>query len=366
MSQTENIKGFWERFRKPICAVIIAVVSLLFIGSLFLAVFIGGELTPESETVATKGLLRIDEGEYSSSYIKGDKFNFNKDESKVLLVAKDTVLDKVVKIDDLPGQEYGFRVNGEGDIIYDPSQITIDENVKTVDVVSKQYPDVKTTLDINVYASLDESKLGNSITMEAELADLYTAGGELLTQEQKATLPDTNKPYISSEGATPDGLSCSGGACIRNFSSGMKMEFTFASSVSGKYELTIKACKRPSDTEFDSGVNMLVNGAKVATGVTVPGAGSGYFSPYEFTVEINVQRGLNTIVFESIGANCNLDALVLTAAEGVNAFGSADAVGPLLNVEPEEPEEPEQPEEQPSEEQTPEEEQPSEEEGTEE
>lgn len=332
MSQMDA-KSSRDNSRNVLKVVLAVVVGLLFVGSILLAVFIGGEFAPEANAVSTKGLIRLTDACYDTSYIEGDKFVFDKESSSVMLVAKDMSLGEngqVVKVDDLPAQEYGFKVNGDGDIIYDPAQIIVTKDVHTIDIVSKQYPDVTLPLDITVYGGIDTSKLAQSVTLEAENADLYTSGGELLSQEDKKVLPDTNKPYLSNEGDTKDGLSCSGGACIRNFSVGMKMDFIFASAVSGTYDLTIKCCSRPSATAFDSGVTMTVNGNKQQTGVTVP-AGDGYFTPYEFTIQINVVRGLNTISFESIAANCNLDALVITAGEGENVFGDKSAVGEVVN-----------------------------------
>ena len=355
MSQLENIKNFWANNRKWINIVLAAVVSLLFIGSILLAVFIGGELKSGEQLATTKGLLRV-EGDYGTSYIDGDKFVFDKKNAGVMLVAKDTVLDKVVKVDNLPEAEYGFQVNGEGEIYYDASQIALGKDVYTVDIVSKQYPDVKLPIDVKVYASLDDDEFTDEITLEAEAADLYTGDGTLLTEEQKATLPDGNKPYLSNKGTTTDGADCSGGACIRNFSAGMKMQFSFASGVSGEYNLTVKLCKRPSATSFDSSVVIEFNGEKITTGVTIPG-GTGYYQTYEFQIPVYVQRGLNTVAFTSNGSTCNMDALVLEAAEGVKAFGDSSCVGEVINIKPVEDEEPEEggnPEEEAKPEETPE------------
>lgn len=341
MSRIENIKGFCERNRKWISIVAAAIVSLLFAGSILLAIFIGGELIPEAGADATKGMLVLNSAQYNKTYVEGDPFVFDKKESDISLIAKDTALDKVVKVDKLPDPEYGFMINGEGKIYYDPAEVIVTKDVQNVSIVSKQYPDIKLPLEVDVYASLDEAQLADSITMEAEAANLYDTKGGLLTEEQKKTLPNTEKPYLSNAGSTIAGTDCSGGACIRNFSKGMKMEFSFASAISGRMNLTIMACSRPSDTAFDSGVTMTVNGETIRTGATVPGA-SGYFTPYQFQVEIYVQRGLNTIVFEAIDSNCNMDALMLEAEEGTKAFGKAEALGELVNEK--EPEEPEQPE----------------------
>lgn len=359
MGQTTSTANASSRF-KWLKVAIASAVALLFVCSLLIAVFIGGELTPEVEVSATKGLMRLSGEGYASSYISGDKFSFDKSKNNVLLVAKDMSLDgKVVKVDKLPDQEYGFAVNGGDEIIFDPDELIMTADVHTVELVSKQYPDIRIDLPVRVYASLDESKLASSVTVEAEKGDLYTASGELLTEEQKTTLPNAEKPYNSAAGTSPSGTDLSGGACLRNFSSGMKLDLSFASSVSGKYTLTIKTCKRPKATEFDSGVTMYVNGVETETGVTVPADGnSGYFSPYEFTIEIYVSRGLNTVTFESIGSNCNLDAIVITSPDGSAVFGDKTAVGELVNVveSDEETQTPEETPEEPSkeEEDTPE------------
>lgn len=359
MSQLDSTKNFLAKNGKLIRAIAIAVVALLFIGSILIAIFSGGELKSTVEASAIKGLFRLDEAKYDTGYIVGDKFAFDKESSKILLVAKDPALDnKVVKVDNLPGKEYGFKVNGEGEIYENASDITMTADVHTVDVVSKQYPDLTYTIPVNVYASIDTNGFTDAITMEAENADLYSADGKLITQEEKATLPDTNKPYLSNKGDTLAGENCSGGACIRNFSSGMKMEFRFASSASTDLTLTLKLCRRPDEVDFDTSVTTVVNGREIKTEATVPeDANGGYYALDEIQFTVHIERGLNVISFTANSSTCNMDAIVLSAPEGSECtFGPADAVGELVN-------EIEEPEEQPSEEE-PAEEQPAKDEET--
>ena len=54
-----------------------------------------------------------------------------------MLLAKDPLIEHIVNIDDLPGSEYGFSINGEGKIFDEASSITITEDVHSIAVVSK-------------------------------------------------------------------------------------------------------------------------------------------------------------------------------------------------------------------------------------
>lgn len=103
------------------------LVVLLFLASIAYAILSGGELL-EKPVVdnSTKGLIRLDNPNYQKTYFEGDAFSFDKDKNQVTLVAKDPALENIVKIDDLPGPEYGFVVrqvfDAQGKLV-DPESI---------------------------------------------------------------------------------------------------------------------------------------------------------------------------------------------------------------------------------------------------
>ena len=106
------------------------ILALLFIASLAYAVLSGGEILEKPAVDnRTKGLIRLESPNYQQEYFDGDAFTFDKDLNKVTLVAKDPSIETIVKIDDLPGPEYGFKVRqvfDENGKMVDPS--TIEEN----------------------------------------------------------------------------------------------------------------------------------------------------------------------------------------------------------------------------------------------
>ena len=322
-----NLKDFLKKYQKPIKITTICLLSLGFVGSIVGAIFGGGEFSSNNTQESVKGLLRITEAKYVDSYITGDKFSFDKDQTTIQLIAKDPAIEKIVNIKKLPASEYGFMVNGEGNYYQDASMITMTKDVKNISVVSRVYQELKYDLPVNVYGAIDESKLTSSTLIEAENADLYNSNGELLTQEQKETLPTAEKPYLSNKGTDIKGQDCSGGAALRNISSGMRVEFNFVSSMTTTAKLDIMICQRNAAASFDSGYKMTVNGNLVLTNHTVP-AGSGYFTPYTITLEeVQLQRGVNKIVFAyNQSSPHNLDALKIVANEGANILGTMEAI----------------------------------------
>lgn len=320
-------KDMIKKYQKPIKITAICLLSLGFVGSIIGAVFGGGEFSSNNNQESVKGLIRVTEAKYASSYIAGDKFSFNKEDATIQLIAKDPAIEKLVNIKDLPASEYGFMINGEGEYYQDASMITMTKDIKSVSIVSRVYQELKYDLPVSVYGAIDESKLASSTLIEAENADLYSSNGELLTQEQKETLPTAEKPYLSNKGTDIKGQDCSGGAALRNISSGMRVEFNFVSSESTTIKLNIMICKRNSASNFDTGYKMTVNGNTIITNHTVP-AGSGYFTPYTITLDaIAVQRGVNKVVFTyNQSSPHNLDALEVVASDGANIIGTMDAI----------------------------------------
>ena len=317
MKSASNVKDFLVSHLTLVKTIAIALLALLFAGSVLIAVFAGGEFATKDEATGIKGIMRLTEAKYSSSYFAGDRFSFDKENSEIMLMAKDPAIENVVRIDDLPAPEYGFRITGQEEIYTNASDIIMSENITSIDVGSVRYPTVFSSLNVSVIGAIDESMLVSETTLEAETANLYK-DGELLTQEQKATLPDADKPYLSNVGSEGiiKGQDCSGGACLRNFSSGMKIEFEFISTESTEIELEILVCKRPKESAFDDGYVMKLNGNEFTTGQTIPSGGSGnYFTPYTMPgISIQVQRGLNVLTFEyNQTSPHNFDAIILHA-----------------------------------------------------
>lgn len=110
------------------------ILVIGFIASILVSIFIGGELL-EKPVVdnSTKGLIRLEEPNYQKEYFVGDTFSFDKDENQVTLVARNPALENPVKIDDLPGPEYGFIVRK----VYDEENNLIDATTLDKDAILK-------------------------------------------------------------------------------------------------------------------------------------------------------------------------------------------------------------------------------------
>ena len=338
MSFFEKAKGFYESKKKPIIAIGSSVLAVLFVASVVIAVFCGGEFTKKDEKKKeVKGLLQIVNASYSVSYLDGDSFSFDKQTAEISLIARDPAFTETVKIPKLPATEYGFKVNGEGEFISEPNDVKMTKDVKTVRLVSKLYQNIGKDIEVTVTDKPDVGELTNKVLIEAETADLYTADGKLLTDEEKRTLPSADKPYISSAGTTVAGSDCSGGAALRNFSSGMKVQFKVYSDVNQEADFTILTCQRPKDTEFDTGYVITVNSTTIKTGATVPGLGKKeYFTPYTLpSVKITLGRGINIITFAyGTAFPCNLDAVQIETAESKTLAVLGGAVTPENPDEP--------------------------------
>ena len=331
MSFLNGIYDFIEKNLKTVKIVTACVLSLGFIGSITYSVFSGGEFENEVTTQEAKGILTITDAKYKTNYISGDKFSFDKENAKVQLLAKDPLIETMVIIDELPESEYGFMVNGTGDIYENPSDIILTKDTDTIDVVSVVYPNIKTTIDVSVLSGINSEKLTNSILFEAETANVYK-DNTLLSQEDLETKPNAEKPYISSKGTSPDGLSCSGGACLRNFqTNNMRVEFIIVASEETEASLTIGCCKRKESVTFGSWYKVDLNGSTIkdVESQTMP-TGTGYFEPHTLnTVTVNLARGINYINFRSgSSANTtspgNLDFIKLDTSSKV--IGTFDAI----------------------------------------
>lgn len=159
MKQFAQVENFWFENQKWLKIVIPCVLAVLFIGSLLLAIFIGGEFSQSdnNDVTTVKGILKID-AEYETEYSVGDNFSFNADTCVIKLLAKDPAIENTVKIEKLPRSEFAFMVNGEGTVYSDPSEIVITEDVKYISVVSTYYTNLKTNIDITVLGGEEEAE----------------------------------------------------------------------------------------------------------------------------------------------------------------------------------------------------------------
>lgn len=328
MDGLQNIKNFCVSHKKTLVSIVATVLCLAFVGSLVWAVFCGGEFAPEKTSSEVKGLLSLDSADYRTDYLSGETFVFDKQSARVRLIVKDPARENIINIDDLPADQYGFLVNGEGDIVLDASSIVMDSSVKTIAVASTVYPTIKAVVNVTV-VDFDKSALSSSLLLEAENAELYDGAGNLVSAEQKKVLPNENKPYVSSEGAEKKGFDCSGGACLRNITQGMQVRFSFVCDKDVEADFAVLICKRPSNASFDSGYTITVNGVSYATGATVPGdAAGGYFVPYRIDgLKITLKKGINVITFTCKQKPCNLDGIYLSTGDGAKIFADVTVVG---------------------------------------
>ena len=321
MDGLQSIKNFCVSHKKILVPVVAAILCLAFVGSLVWAVFGGGEFAPEQKDNQVKGLLSLDSAYYRTDYLSGENFVFDKQNARVRLIAKDPTREKIINIDDLPADQYGFLVNGEGEMILDGASIVMDSSVKTIAVASTVYPTVRVSLSVTV-VSFDQADFVSTLTVEAENAELYDAAGKIVSFEQKKTLPNENKPYVSSEGTDKTGLSCSGGACLRNLTQGMQVRFSFVCNADVEVDFSVLTCKRPSNASFDGGYSIDVNGEAYFTKATVPGdTDGGYFVPYKIEgLRLTLKKGINVITFTCKQKPCNLDGIQLSAVDGAKIF----------------------------------------------
>ncbi len=360
-----------ETMEKILKISIPCVLAIGFVGSIIGTIFASPELKEEEESTsnATKGLIRINKAEYRKQYFAGEHFSFDKETALVTLVAKDPLVDGIVKIDSLPAPEYGFVVgktideNDElvdknmltaplleetptseeeasslenssmteekkytttfSEFYSDPSQIVMEKEMGTIYLVSKRYSDLRYALDTEVYSALTEDNLTNDLTFEAEDADLYQ-DGKFLSEEEKVS-----KALISNVGANPiseeKAAKLSGGACLRNFSSNnMKVDFVIPASKNCEATIDVKFCARPKGGVFSNFFKASINDedCEVINSQIVPnGEAKEYFNPTALApVTIQLKAGFNHISFASgselgTGSPFNLDAIHLSVAE---------------------------------------------------
>lgn len=150
-----QVKEFWTKNQKVLTIVLAAVLAVLFIGSILLAVFIGGEFTQEEEApVTTKGKLSFVSADYKTVYEDGEEFDFGTTEVQVIAkIPEETEIFR----DTLYADEYGFMVNGEGEVYLDASEIIMTKDVTTISVVWVEYPNIKSDISVKVGTGADET-----------------------------------------------------------------------------------------------------------------------------------------------------------------------------------------------------------------
>ncbi len=343
------------------------VLAIGFLGSILGVILTSPELKNDEEgTNVTKGLLRVNQAEYRTQYFAGEHFSFNKETALVTLVAKDPLIEDIVKVDNLPAPEYGFVVgktmDENGNLVYeselasesqiitsqenssqedvsssethkyttvysefvlDPAEIIMEKNMGTVYLVSKRYSDLRYPLSTKVYSALTEENLTNDVTLEAESADLYQ-DDKLLSYEEKVS-----KSLLSNVGNNPlseeQAAKLSQGACLRNFNANnMKVDFIVPASKDCEVTIEVDFCARPKGGLFSSFFQVSVNdeACEPINNQNVPdGEAKQYFNPAKLTpVAISLKEGFNHITFVSgakvgTGSPFNLDAIHLTASD---------------------------------------------------
>ena len=321
-----KVAGFWSKNKKILTIVISALLAVCFIGSVLLAVFIGGEFSPEDAGVKAKGMMQFIKTDYETVYVVGDKFDFKRENTQINLIAKAAGRDGIIEIENM--QSYGFKVNGEGDIIHDASSITMTENVTAISVVSKEFPTISVDIPVRV-VSLDGIEFKDTLTLEEQDAELYK-DDTLLNwykdgPEYDATdvQPDDARRYLASNRSKgAEGQLCSGENCFFDFqTSKMEIKYEIFCFETTQVELQIMVCKRPTGGKFGGYYDFTINGEAVeeVADITVPAGPSGqYFEPYTLeTVTITLRRGSNVFSFANHANPVNFDAIKLTASSNV-------------------------------------------------
>lgn len=308
---------------------VVLLALTAFAANVYYAALSGGEYLELKKKDRLKGSMQLVNVAYENVYFAGDPFSFDEKNTQIRLLVKDPNKEDIVKIDNLPADQYNFQVNGEGRIYTDPVFIQMKKGDTFVDIISVEYPSVKASIPVQVYDQLDPSTLSSTVLYEAEEADVYQ-NDKLLTQEEMRAAP-----YLSTYRDPVDGLDCSGGACLYNFQSNdMKVVFGIAASEEVQVDLKVKICQRTTAATFGSYYKFTLNGNTVEDVVnqTVPARPSGasnYFNPYTLeTVTVKLKRGVNFFTFESgskvgTASPVNLDAIELVASkDAITVFDS--------------------------------------------
>ena len=347
MEQSQKMSKWYSKPAFKVSA--ICVVSLLFVGSIILSIFSGGELFDQNEADSgIKGILRLEENNYQQSYFAGDTFSFDKDENKVTLVAKDPALEDVVQVDNLPGPEYGFvvrKIYDEDNNLVSPEEVPADANLvkrtlrkssvstETSEGVSSDSSSEATTSEeeeIPTYTYVDSEfyEDAEDITMEPDMGTIYLTSKRY--QDLKIELPTEVINGSIDESKLADSLLLEAETAL------IYKDDTLLtiSSVAQEVDLTIKLCLRPNETQFDSNYVFTVNGISyesIDSQVIPAGPAGQYFECYDLqTVKVNINRGINVFSFvsgSSVGTAsgiCNLDAIQVSSS--LSNIGTRDVI----------------------------------------
>jgi hypothetical protein len=307
------------------------VLFVCFVGSVAWAVFSGDEFKTITKEDPTKGLMKINVGFYSQTYLAGDTFVFDKEGSEISLVAKDPRDPDLVRVDDLPPYEYGFLINGEGAIIEDPSEIVMTTDITKISVVSIDYPDLRVDIPVNVISELDASKLVNNLVLEAESAKIYQ-NGVLLSKNDMETLPNPKQPYSGIAGSDPakdpvaEG-SWSGGNILRNLEGNdMEVRMEILAAEECDVQLEIVVCMRRDSKTFGEYYAFTLNGEHIEAldnSIIPKDPANGYYATYTIpAVTVHLDKGINVLSFKcgdyvNIASTVNLDVVRIIAEESV-------------------------------------------------
>ena len=162
METFAKLKSIWEKNRKTIIIAVASVLAALFVGSILLAIFVGGEFKKEEVvTYTVKGAMGIEKpGVYKTEYKVGDSFEFDKSQNTVTLIYQYNDEDdhseeydegkSYATVSNLGGDQYGFLINGKGDLYDEANEIEITKDVKYISVAWALYPHIKVNIAIKV------------------------------------------------------------------------------------------------------------------------------------------------------------------------------------------------------------------------
>ena len=69
----DKARTFAATHKKMLIAIVSAVLGLLFVLSILLSIFAGGEFSSDDADTGTKGIIRLNDTTYNTSYFSGDK-----------------------------------------------------------------------------------------------------------------------------------------------------------------------------------------------------------------------------------------------------------------------------------------------------
>lgn len=161
---------YYKAHKKIVDLVAGIVVGVAIITSFMIAIFIGGEIVGASSDGAGSGeiigTITINSADYDTEYDEGDEFVFDKTTASMKAMIYDPLAEVenddasaepeygvVTTIAELSADEYGFKINGEGELFMDAEDVIMTADTVTVDIVLVDYPTVSESIDVEVTAS---------------------------------------------------------------------------------------------------------------------------------------------------------------------------------------------------------------------